>query len=287
MRVSGENIKIEGKDMTFCYNDFGPLHAPTVIFIHGFPFNKSMWDLQTELLRSNYRVIAYDVRGHGCSQSKRADVSIDLFADDLVELMDLLKIERAMICGLSMGGYIALNALEKYPNRFNALILSGTQCIADTEEVRKQRSDLMEKIRSEGVESYADESLKKLFTATSFTNRKEEVRAVRKMITDNSVESLCNTLQALALRKETCSRLSEINIQTLILVGSEDKITPPSEAEVLHFNIKDSELYKIEYAAHLANLENTHEFNERIKNFVEKVCVMQNLSKHCVEHKDE
>ncbi|MCE3259402.1 MAG: 3-oxoadipate enol-lactonase [Bacteroidetes bacterium] len=286
MRVSGENIKTEGKDIVFSYDDFGPAYAPTVIFIHGFPFNKSMWNLQTELLRSNYRVIAYDVRGHGGSVSKRQDFSIDLFADDLVELMDLLKIEKAMLCGLSMGGYIALRALEKYPDRFNAIVLSGTQCIADTEKIREDRLALVERLRSEGLEKYADESLKKLFATTSFTSRKEEVRSVRKMITDNSVETLCSTLMALAARKETCSRLNEIDIPALILVGKEDKITPPVEAEALHFNIRGSELHKIEYAAHLANLENTHEFNEQLRLFIEKVCKVQNLSRHCVEQRE-
>ena len=102
-------------------------------------------------MKENYRVIAYDVRGHGNSDAGIGDFSIDLFANDLLSFMDELKIDKAMLCGLSMGGYIALNAVENYPDRFDALILSDTTCTADTPEVKEKRMKTIESIKKNGV----------------------------------------------------------------------------------------------------------------------------------------
>lgn len=280
MRISGEDIKMASSDYTVNYDDFGPVYAPAIIFIHGFPFTKNMWDHQLELLKSNFRVIAYDVRGHGGSKSS-TPLSLDLFTEDLIQFMDALQLEKVMLCGLSLGGYIALHAIEKYPERFNALMLCGTQCAADTVEIKKSRAEKADLVKSKGMEVFADLSIKNLFAPTSFTARKEEVRAIRQMIADNSTEFICNGLTALAERKETCSSLSKINIPTLIMVGKEDKITPQEDAEFLHYNIKGSQLEILPYAGHLANLENTHEFNEHLKKFIDSVCKTQHLSKHC------
>src|SRR5687767_13707526 len=126
MRIAGDDIKITETNLTINYDDYGPVYAPVVIFIHGFPFNKHMWDMQTEVLKSNYRVITYDIRGYGGSHAVRNDYSIDTLTEDLIHLMNKLNIKKAAVCGLSMGGSIALNAIEKYPERFNALILSDT-----------------------------------------------------------------------------------------------------------------------------------------------------------------
>ncbi|MBA3664927.1 MAG: alpha/beta fold hydrolase [Bacteroidetes bacterium] len=283
MRVSGENLKIEGQGFTVNYDDFGPVYAPPVIFIHGFPFNKNIWSLQLELLKSNYRVIAYDIRGHGRSGSGDSPLSIDLFVDDLLHFIDGLELDKVLVCGLSLGGYIALNAIQKYPERFNALILCSTQCPADSEKVREGREKKAELVVNKGIEAYADESIRSLFAPTSFTARKEEVRSVRKMIVNNTPSFIQKGLVALAERKETCSTLSSIPVPVLILVGKDDTITPPSEAEYLNYNIRGSEMHVLPYAGHLANLENTHEFNDKLKKFIDRVCKTQHLSKHCEE----
>lgn len=226
MRNSGSNIKVTVNDLKITYNDEGESGAPVIIFIHGFPFNKSMWDEQLKALKGNYRVIAYDVRGHGNSDAGKGDFSIDLFAKDLIDFMDALSIDKAMLCGLSMGGYIALNAVEKYPDRFDALILSDTTCTADTPEAKEKRLKTIESIKKNGVEKFAEESIKNLFAPESLSTKKEEIAAVREMIVNTSKPSLYKTLQAFYERKETCSSLQDLNIPVLIMVGKEDKITP-------------------------------------------------------------
>ncbi len=265
------NIRIAVNNLMVSYTDEGKKGAPVVIFIHGFPFNKSMWNMQVEALKDNYRVIAYDIRGHGNSDAGNGDFSIELFVKDLLCLMDALNIGKTTLCGLSMGGYIALNAIENYPGRFDALILSDTHCIADTPEAKEKRMKAIESIRKNGVEKYADETIKNLFAPESFTTRKEEVASVSEMIVETSEQSLCNTLLALSVREETCSKLPEIKVPVLIMVGKEDKITPPAAAQLMHEKIKNSLLRIIEHAGHLSNMENNLEFNYQLKKFVATV----------------
>lgn len=271
MRYIGTNIEMTVNNHTVSYTDEGPDNANVIILIHGFPFNKSMWNKQVELLIENYRVIAYDVRGHGNSTAGTDDFSIELFVDDLLGLMDALKIDRAMLCGLSMGGYIALNAVENFPKRFGALILCDTNCIADTPDAKMKRMISIENIEKYGVELYANESLKNLFAPESFVTNKEKIDVVKEMIMETSVQSLSNTLVALSKRKETCSNLYRINIPVLIMVGKEDKITPPEAARQMQKNIKRSMLNIIEHAGHLSNIENSYDFNGQLLKFVSSV----------------
>lgn len=271
MREIGSNIKITVNDLMISYNDEGKIGDPVIIFIHGFPFNKSMWNKQAEALKENYRIIAYDVRGHGSSDTGTEDFSIDLFAADLLNLMDTLKIDKAILCGLSMGGYIALNAVENYPDHFDALILSDTTCTADTPEAKEKRMKTIESIKKDGVEKFAEESIKNLFAPESFSTKKLEIAAVREMIVNTTEESLCNTLRAFYERKETCSKLSDIYVPVLIMVGEEDKITPLAAAQLINEKIKESLLRIIEHAGHLSNIENPSEFNNQLEEFVSTI----------------
>jgi len=271
MRNKGTNIKLTVKNLTVSYNDEGPNGAPVIILIHGFPFNKSMWNDQMEMLTENFRVIAYDVRGFGNSEAETNDFSIELFVSDLLNLMDALKIEKAMLCGLSMGGYIALNAIENFPKRFSALILCDTNCVADTPEAVEKRMNTIENIDKHGVELYANESIKNLFAPISFVTNQEKIAVIKEMIMKASVRSLSATLLALTKRKETCNKLGEIKVPVLIMVGEDDKVTPPVVAKQMHKNIKGSILNVIENAGHLSNIENSYDFNIHLEKFVSSV----------------
>jgi 3-oxoadipate enol-lactonase len=271
MRYLGTNIEMTVNKLSVSYTDEGPDGAPVIILIHGFPFNKSMWNKQLEALIENFRVIAYDIRGHGNTALGTDDFSMELFADDLLGLMDVLKIEKAMLCGFSMGGYIALNAIENFPKRFNALILCDTSCMADTQEGIEKRMKTIQSIQENGLESYANESLKNLFAPESFVTNQEKIAAIKEMILNTSVQSVSKTLFALSRRKETCTKLAGIIVPVLIVVGKEDQITPPETAMLLHKNIKGSILNIIEHAGHLSNIENSFEFNNQLLKFVSSV----------------
>jgi pimeloyl-ACP methyl ester carboxylesterase len=172
-----------------------------------------------------------------------------------------------------MGGYIALNAAGKYTKRFDALVLADTQCIADPPETKEKRMMAIESIRKNGVEKYAEESIKNLFASETFSTRISTVADVRKMIEKTTEQSLCNTLLALSVRNETCSILPEIEIPVLIMVGKEDKLTPPAAATFMHKKIKGSLLKILDHAGHLSNMENPVEFNLQLKEFLVSVNV--------------
>jgi len=284
MRYFGYNIRLIVNELTVNYTDQGPEDAPTIIFIHGFPLNLSMWANQVEILKDNFRVITYDIRGHGESDAGNEAFSIELFVSDLIGLMDILKIDKASLCGLSMGGYIALNAIENYPDRFEALVLCDTNCMADSPEAKAKRMKSVESIIKNGVNQYADGNVINLFAPESLMSKVEEVTAVKQMIINTSELALCSALLALSSRSETCSKLNEIHVPTLILVGEKDILSPVTNAKFMHENIKNSTLEIIENAGHLSNIENPEKFNQHLKLFFESVFKEQLINNQSNDH---
>ncbi|MBT1687883.1 alpha/beta fold hydrolase, partial [Dawidia soli] len=216
MPFTAKETEINGNKVS--YFDEGHSDLP-VVFLHGFPFDKHMWEPQLETLKESYRVIAYDVRGHGSSGAGTAEFTISQFANDFILFLDALRIPQAVVCGLSMGGYIALHAIEKAPERFAALILSDTQCFADTDAAREKRKKAIDAIREKGLAPYAEESVKNLFAPASHIDRPEAVDHIRHTIARGSDDNVTKTLMALAGRKDTCHVLPSVTCPVLILVG--------------------------------------------------------------------
>lgn len=268
MHYSENKLRLTSNNQGVSYFDEGPANAPAIIFIHGFPLNKAMWNNQIEELKDNYRVIAYDIRGHGNSDAGDEIFSIELFVNDLLSLMDALKIGKTILCGFSMGGYVALNAIENFSERFNALLLCDTNCTEDMPEAKEKRMKAIESIKENGLDQYAEESLKKLFAPISFSKNIKEIAIVREMILKTSKKSIYKTLDALAERKETCTKLNEIKVPVFIMVGEDDEITPPNVALSMHEKIDSSNIHIIEQAGHLSNMENPKEFNNQLAGFL-------------------
>lgn len=261
------DLIIEVNHFNVAYNDMGNGNIP-IIFLHGFPFDKTMWKNQFEELKSSNRVIAIDIRGFGKSIDEKTPLSIDLFSDDLVAFMDKLKIKKAILCGLSMGGYISLNTIKRFPERFDALILCDTQCIADTPEGKENRYKTIEQIKLKGTTSFNEKFLKSVFHPDSSTDKKEIIENLRSVVFANSKEILIAGLTALAERFETCSSLNDIHIPTLIICGRQDQLTPLAQSEFMHKHIAGSSLKVIENAGHVSNLEQPEVFNNYIVNFL-------------------
>lgn len=267
MQATGSDLKITLGGISICYDDFGKGTIP-IIFIHGFPFDKSSWQPQMEFLKSTHRVIAFDIRGFGKSTTDTKKASINLFADDLINLMDALQIHKAIACGLSMGGYILLNAVNRYPERFTAIILSDTQCIADSPEGKDKRYKTIEHIEAGGLNDFADGFIKNVFCPESLDNKKELVEKIKTVVLTTSPVTITGTLAALAGRSDMCSSLNKISVPTLILCGKEDKLTPLTQSEFLLQHITGSKLHSIDNAGHLSNLEQADEFNRHLADFI-------------------
>jgi len=284
MRYFEHNSSLTVNEITVSFTDQGPDNAPTIIFIHGFPLNKTMWDKQVDVLKNDFRVITYDIRGHGESDAGNDPFSIDLLVSDLIGFMDVLEIDKASICGLSMGGYIALNAIENYPERFEAMVLCDTNCISDPQEVKEKRIATVESIIKDGVNKYAIASIPNLFAHESLKLKVTEVASVKNMILNTSELVLCSTLLALASRIETCSKLADINVPVLILVGVKDILTPPAAAKGMHKKIRNSTLVVIEHAGHLSNLENPELFNHHLLKFFEIIFKEYLINRQNADH---
>lgn len=267
VNVQASDIQINVNGTTLSFDDFGVGEMP-IIFIHGFPFDKSTWQPQMTFLQKSHRVIAYDIRGFGSSLAGKEKASITLFADDLVRFMDAMEIEKAIVCGLSMGGYILLNAVQRYPDRFAAIILADTQCIPDSEMVREKRSETILHIEANGLKIFADGFIKNVFTPHTLDSKKEVVESTRKIMLDTPPETVTSGLSALAERAEICTLLKDLFIPTLIICGRQDMVTPLAQSESMHSEITNSTLIIIEKAGHLSNLEQPKAFNKAIEDFV-------------------
>lgn len=271
MQHSEKFIKINEDNLFINYTDDGPLDAEVLIFIHGFPLNKEMWANQVHEFKDQYRIITYDVRGHGKSESGIEEFSIAQFANDLNGLMTALSINKATICGFSMGGFIAQYAAKEFPERFEGLILANTNCIADTDKTKENRRKAMDSIVELGVGNFAIESVKKMFSSESFSNRKEEIAQVKDMILTTPVPSLLSSLKAMAARESQCATLVALHIPILIIVGEEDQITPIPMAKQMQESNKDAQMNIIGHSGHMSNMENPYEFNKKLKSFLTSV----------------
>lgn len=263
----GYNLSTALTNFTVSYDDIGESEVP-IIFLHGFPFDKSMWQRQLDALKSSHRVIAYDIRGFGATHDEDSDLSIDLFTDDLISFMDKLDFDKAIICGLSMGGYIALNAVKRFPDRIEALILCDTQCNADTPEAKEKRYAKMDEIASIGKAAFTDAFIKSIFHPESLDRKKDVVERLRSVVNSNSSYHLINGLTAIAERSESCTMLGNVSIPTLIICGKDDALTPVARSEFMQEAIQGAELRIIEQAGHISNLEQPVAFNKHIADFL-------------------
>lgn len=265
--TKGYNLSINVNNFNLSYNDVGEGSIP-IIFLHGFPFDKTMWEGQLEFLKKTHRVIACDIRGFGKSTDEESELSIDLFADDLIQFMNTLGIEKAIVCGLSMGGFITLNAMKKWPSRFTALILCDTQCIADSPEVKKKRHKNIDEIEANGTTNFNEGFIKTVFHKDSLMNKMDLVEQLRNVVFSNSQHIISQGLVALGGRSETCSILGNITIPTLIICGREDEVTPLAQSEFMNKHIKRSKLRIIDNAGHVSNLEQPNAFNGYLVEFL-------------------
>ncbi len=235
-----------------------------LIFVHGFPFNHSMWEPQSKAFSKTHRVISYDLRGHGQSEVGDGQYSLEFFVDDLLMVMDHLKIRRAVLCGLSMGGYIALRAVERYAERFHGLVLCDTKSEADTNEVKIKRAAAIRAIKKDGVNKFLGDFIKSVLSENTLQTKPELVGFVLKLIRGNSPLGIAGSLLALAARTDTTAALANMILPTLVLVGDQDKLTPPSAAESMRKLLPNAVMHVIPQAAHLSNLENPVVFNEKL-----------------------
>lgn len=242
-----------------------------VLWIHGFPLGRWLWDPQLEALAGIARSIAVDLRGFGGSGTPEGPYTMETYAADLRGLLDALGIERAVLAGLSMGGYVAFAFYAAYPERVRGLILADTRHQADTPEARANRYALIERIRAEGTPAAVEAFLPRLFGATTQRERPELVEALRRKMLTNPAAGLIGALQAMAERPDRTDLLPHIRVPTLVIAGEEDAVTPPDLARAMAEAIPGARLVVIPRAGHLANVEAPEAFNEAVRSFLQEL----------------
>ncbi len=260
----------------------------SVLFVHGYPFNATMWAPQLAALPDGWRGIAPDLRGFGASPLNgaandvpsgkrlgsgiaRADepvLTMARLADDIAAVIEEESDGPAVVCGLSMGGYVTFELLRRHPDRVRAVVLVDTRAAADSDEGKENRLLSAQMVRSEGTRPLAVAMLPQLLAESTREENPELVETVRAMILDTPVQTVVAALAGMASRHDSTGDLGSISVPALVVVGAEDAITPPAEARRMAEAIPGAELAVISGAGHVSNLEAVDAFNSVLGSFL-------------------
>jgi pimeloyl-ACP methyl ester carboxylesterase len=257
--------------MILHYDSSGSNAGIPVLFVHAYPMNGRMWSAQLDALGDAAWCIAPDLPGFGRSPLERGEPSMNAYADALDRLVSALALPPFVLCGLSMGGYIAFAYHRKHGAKLRGLVLSDTRAEADTPEGRAGRNAQISTIAAGNLRDVTDALLPKLLGPTTLSRKPDVVAAVQSMLEETNADGTSAALAALAGRADSVETLGKIRLPTLILVGDEDGLTPPPLAERMRDGIRGSELVRLEGAGHLSNLEAPDAFNAAIRQFIQRL----------------
>jgi len=242
-----------------------------LVLLHAFPLNAGMWEEQIDRAPDGWWFIAPDLPGFGPDAAPvETSQTMDDYASDVLALLDALDVERAVIGGLSMGGYITFAMFRRAPERFAGIVLADTKAPADTEEGRAGRRAMAEKLRASGVAAVVDALLPRLLGETSHRERPDIVGRARELMSGNSSHAIDAALHALMARPDSTPDLARVACPALVVVGQEDSLTPPAEAELLASSIRGAELVVLPRAGHLSNLEVPDAFSAALSAFASR-----------------
>jgi 3-oxoadipate enol-lactonase len=264
----GEMVRHDVGEVTLAVDARGD--GPALLLIHGFPLDRSMWAHQVATL-ARWRRIAPDLRGAGFSDAPEQGYTMAAYADDMVRLLDRLRIERAVIAGHSMGGYVVLELLRRHRERVMGLILVDTRAEADTPEGRRGRDALIDVARTQGGAAVAEHLLPRLLGRSTQQTQPQLVEQVREMARRTPVQGIIGALTAMRDRPDSTPHLGAIDVPTLVVVGEEDELTPPAGARALTAAIPLAAMTTIPGAGHLAPLEAPTAVSRVIAEFLEAV----------------
>jgi 3-oxoadipate enol-lactonase len=248
------------------YTDTG--RGLPAVLLHGFPLDRTMWDAQVKALSPQTRLIVPDLRGFGESESPPGPITMEQLADDVAALLDHLRIRKAVIAGLSMGGYVAFAFCRKHADRLRALVLCDTKAAADTPEAREARAETASLAAAQGMAPIMEWMLPRLLAPQTPARRPDVVDLVRRMILRAPLNGVQGALQGMAERPNSTSLLPAIRCPSLVLVGAHDVLSPPQEAAGMCAKLPDARLVVVPDAGHLAPLENPTASNAALEEFL-------------------
>jgi pimeloyl-ACP methyl ester carboxylesterase len=242
------------------YSDVGT--GKPLVLIHAWPADQRLWKPQQEGLKNHFRVISVDLWGFGQSASPPSKIyTMEMYADEIKQLLDQLHIQQAIIGGESMGGYVSLAFLKKYPERVSGLILADTQAIADTPEQVENRKKQAASILADGPATHIRNFMPKALSPYAT----EETRIyLQGLFEAQTAEAMSASLLGIAYREDNTFLLSKTNVPVLIISGELDTLISPEQSKNMHALAKNSRLVLLSKAGHIANLEKPLEWNQAV-----------------------
>ncbi len=257
---------------TLPFGNFGSMAPSTLVLIHGFPLDGGLWQPQVALLAGHRRVLAPDLRGFG--QDRRPlprAMTMEAYADDLRELLDAQGIARAVLCGLSMGGYVAMAFAELWPERVLGLVLCNTRASADTDEGRAAREQTASDALAKGAAVIARAMVPKVLSEQSRRTQPGTSARLEAIMARQSPQTIAAASRGMALRPDRLHVLSGLGKPALIITGSNDSLMPLCTSEAMHAAMPGSRMVILDGAAHITNLEAPDAFNAAIEQFLDEL----------------
>jgi 3-oxoadipate enol-lactonase len=240
-----------------------------VVLVHGFPLDHTMWNAQIDALSPSYRVIAPDLRGFGRSGVSDGTVTMQQFADDVAALLDRLEVfEPVVLCGLSMGGYVALQFWQQHGSRLRGLILCDTRAVGDTPAMAAARREMAERVLREGPAPLVEQMIPRLFAQSTAPNQPELVDSVRRVMMTTDPRGISAAARGMAQRPNMVGRLGQIDCPTLVIVGERDAISTPEEMRAIAQAIPHARLVEIAGCGHMSPMEKPAELSAAILEFL-------------------
>jgi pimeloyl-ACP methyl ester carboxylesterase len=240
-----------------------------LVLLHAFPLDGRMWAPQVEALAGSYQVIVPDLRGFGAAKDQAVEeAGMDLLADDLLRLLDDRGLDRVVLGGLSLGGYVALAFLRHHADRVSGLVLLDTKATADGDQARGDRLKMAERVLAEGNDFVPEVMLPKLLGETTREHRPEVVSEVAALIREQTPQAIAGAQRGMAARAATTDVLASVKVPTLVVTGEEDAVTGPEVGRDLAAGIPGARFLLVEEAGHLVSVEQPEIVNEALLDFL-------------------
>jgi 3-oxoadipate enol-lactonase len=256
-------------DSIMTYREFGEGPGDTLVLLHAFPLNARMFEPQSEAVAGSRRLVAPDYPGFGRSPRTPAQPDVRYYAEAVGRLLKRLELERVVLGGVSMGGYVAFECMRLFPQRVSGLVLANTRPEPDSEEMRENRKEMARRVAEEGVGVLIELQMQRLLAPAILKSNDEVVEKVRAMILESSPNGVVAALGAMRERPDSTPLLGQIAVPTLVIGGEEDGISSPEVMGAMAAKIPDSRHVVVPGAGHLSNLEAPEAFNAALKEFLE------------------